>query len=97
MFSIDINECTNGTHLCEHNYYNTNGSYVCDCQPGYQLSNELSCSDLNECDNNNGGCDHTCINKSGRYQCQCDIGFKINTNGKICTGNQLIIYFKFFN
>ena len=52
--SLDVNECTNGTHFCEHNCYNTN---VSDCQPGYQLSNGLTCSDINECNTNNGGCD----------------------------------------
>ena len=40
------------THLCEHNCYNTNGSYVCDCQPGCRLSNGLNCS---ECNTNDGG------------------------------------------
>ena len=57
----DINECTNGTDLCEHNCYNTDGSYVCDCQPGYQLSNGLTCSDINECDTSNGGCALRCV------------------------------------
>ena len=34
----------------EDNCYSDNGSYVCDCQLDYQLSNELiiKCSDINE-------------------------------------------------
>ena len=83
--SLDINECTNDTHLCEHNCYNTNGSYVCDCQPGYQLSNGLTCSDINECDSNNGGCDQKCINQVGSYYCQCNTGYTLDENGHGCS------------
>ena len=85
MFSIDINECTNGTHLCEHNCYNTIESYVCDCQLGYQLSNGLTCSDINECDSNNGGCDQECINQVGSYYCQCNTGYTLDEDGHGCS------------
>ena len=82
---IDINECLNGTHYCEHNCYNTNGSYVCDCQPGYQLANGLSCSDINECDTDNGGCSQVCINQVGSYYCQCNTGYTLDGDGHGCT------------
>ena len=82
----DINECTNGTNLCEHNCYNTNGSYVCDCEPGYQLSNGLTCSDINECDANNGGCAQVCVNQVGSYYCQCNNGYTLDDDAHGCSG-----------
>ena len=82
---IDINECLNDTHLCEHNCYNTNGSYVCDCQPGYQLTNGLSCSDINECNTDNGGCSQVCINQVGSYYCQCNNGYTLDDDDHGCT------------
>ena len=82
---LDINECLNDTHLCEHNCYNTNGSYVCDCQPGYQLTNGLSCSDINECNTDNGGCNQVCINQVGSYYCQCNNGYTLDDDDHGCT------------
>ena len=86
MFISDINECTNGTNLCEHNCYNTNGSYVCDCEPGYQLSNGLTCSDINECDTNNGGCAQVCVNQVESYYCQCNNGYTLDDDAHGCSG-----------
>ena len=40
LYISDIDECSEITDLCEHNCYNTNGSYVCDCKPGYMISDE---------------------------------------------------------
>ena len=86
IIQSDINECINGSHFCEHNCYNTNGSYVCDCQHGYQLSNGLTCSDTNECDTNNGGCSQVCTNQVGSYECQCNTGFTLDDDGMGCSG-----------
>ena len=35
----DINECTSGQDQCEHNCWNTVGSYTCSCRAGYRLDN----------------------------------------------------------
>ena len=35
----DVNEC-NGDHVCDHNCTNTNGSYICSCDPGYELQSD---------------------------------------------------------
>ena len=37
MCISDIDECSEKIDLCEHDCYNTNGSYVCDCEPGYKI------------------------------------------------------------
>ena len=36
----DINECENGTDLCEHDCTNTEGSYNCSCLTGYILATD---------------------------------------------------------
>ena len=33
----DIDECTDETDNCEQTCMNTNGSFVCGCNPGYML------------------------------------------------------------
>ena len=32
----DINEC-NGDHVCDHDCTNVDGSFMCSCDPGYEL------------------------------------------------------------
>ena len=41
---LDINECLLETDTCEHNCYNTIGSFNCDCQQGYTLNDGFFCS-----------------------------------------------------
>ena len=33
----DVDECGNGDHFCDQVCINTEGSYKCDCQPGYRM------------------------------------------------------------
>ena len=41
---LDINECDPSIALCEHLCTNSNGSYTCDCEPGYSITtDQLSC------------------------------------------------------
>ena len=41
----DIDECGEGIVDCDHNCTNTNGSYACSCNSGYELdSDNLTCS-----------------------------------------------------
>ena len=43
-YYIDIDECQENTHSCQHICINTNGSYVCDCNEGYELNSDgLTC------------------------------------------------------
>ena len=37
---IDGDECTTGSHNCQHNCHNTLGSYFCSCQSGYDLNSD---------------------------------------------------------
>ena len=42
----DINECENNS-TCDHRCINTIGSFVCECNPGYQLNDHLmTCSGM---------------------------------------------------
>ena len=44
LYVIEIDECV-GNHDCEDTCVNTNGSYVCQCGPGYQLAkNRRNCT-----------------------------------------------------
>ena len=41
---LDVNECLDNNGGCDHNCTNTIGSFVCSCQPGYDLdSDRLTC------------------------------------------------------
>ncbi|XP_078572329.1 uncharacterized protein LOC144859503 [Branchiostoma floridae x Branchiostoma japonicum] len=74
----DINECSNDNGGCSHNCENTDGSYRCTCQDGYQLSGLTDCRDINECSNDNGGCSHNCENTDGSYRCTCQDGYQLS-------------------
>ena len=42
---VDIDECTLEIDSCEHSCVNTNGSYTCTCNEGYELDTDgLSCN-----------------------------------------------------
>ena len=52
--SIDIDECedSNNNDGCEHFCKNTNGSFVCECKPGYSKTvNQLGCLGKQICNN----------------------------------------------
>ena len=91
-YIIDIDECAKRTVFCEQSCHNTEGSYMCDCEPGYHLVNNVSCADINECNYNNGGCDHTCINQEGSYNCLCDTGYTLEEDGLGCSGCYNLIW-----
>ena len=66
---LDINECAESVDKCDMICNNTDGSYTCSCDVGYQLVDHTKCSDINECLNNNGGCLLTCLNTQGSFYC----------------------------
>ena len=82
---IDEDECDQEMK-CEHSCMNTQGSFHCMCNEGYQLaSNQVNCSDVNECQKWNGGCEYGCGNTIGSYRCYCDSGH-ILKNETHCDG-----------
>ena len=85
ILKIDINEC-NGDNDCDHNCNNTQGSYTCYCDTGYELLNTTHCIDTDECSDNNGGCEHQCNNTVGSYECSCYGGYTLDCNGLNCSG-----------
>ncbi|PFX26091.1 Uromodulin [Stylophora pistillata] len=72
--SNDIDECNNGSHLCNvnANCANTNGSHNCTCKEGY-LEEGRSCQDIDECGDGSHVCDENanCTNTEGAHNCTC--------------------------
>uniref|UniRef100_A0A3B4WAH1 EGF-like domain-containing protein n=1 Tax=Seriola lalandi dorsalis TaxID=1841481 RepID=A0A3B4WAH1_SERLL len=74
---LDVDECLLGLIQCPNfsNCLNTVGSFVCECQEGYQ-GNRTHCEDIDECLDNSTCPEHSkCINTNGGYLCLCDAGF----------------------
>ena len=40
IIHVDVEECTENTHNCEHTCENTVGSFLCGCNAGYQLTSD---------------------------------------------------------
>ncbi|KAM9317356.1 thrombomodulin [Gastrophryne carolinensis] len=84
---IDIDDCVATPNLCEHHCTNTVGSFVCDCQPGFEFvppdcdntdGCQSECQDIDECSNPSTLCEHECQNLPGGYICVCYEGFKVD-------------------
>ncbi|XP_036098047.1 adhesion G protein-coupled receptor E5 isoform X2 [Molossus molossus] len=95
----DINECgPPSTVSCGKfaDCQNTEGSYYCTCNPGYELvsgatkfsnESENTCQDIDECQLNPGICKsrRICVNTQGSYTCKCPPGFELNREDpKLC-------------
>ncbi len=39
----DIDECATNTSMCDQNCTDTSGSFICDCNVGYELINGTKC------------------------------------------------------
>ena len=85
---FDIDECTEGTHICpDHSHcINVPSGYQCHCDVGYTdhvtwsrvtvTNGEFLCVDINECVNNMTICGENmdCLNSDGSYECSCKPG-----------------------
>ncbi|KAK3728579.1 hypothetical protein QZH41_011661 [Actinostola sp. cb2023] len=79
---IDMDECAQG--LCGQLCTNSDGSYKCACQKGYQLNADgRKCDDINEC-TISGVCSHSCHNSAGGFRCTCPAGMQISNGGRSC-------------
>ncbi|KAM3838043.1 EGF-containing fibulin-like extracellular matrix protein 1, partial [Diretmus argenteus] len=73
----DVNECES-INPCQHQCYNIPGSFICQCEQGYQLaSDQLSCQDVDECSFSNYMCQWQCVNQPGGYACVCPEGYQL--------------------
>ena len=82
---VDIDECRNrDTCRKKSTCKNTDGSYICQCDPGFR--GDL-CEDIDEC-NQTSTCDvnAACLNTEGSYICSCNSGYR--GNGKTCKRGQ---------
>ena len=63
------------------------GSYVCNCQIGYQPSDDAtSCIDINECKERVSCENGKCVNTLGSFLCQCNTGYKLEKLAMVCIG-----------
>ncbi|XP_007565210.1 hemicentin-1 [Poecilia formosa] len=78
----DIDECSQGSHMCHYNQQcvNTVGTYRCQakCGPGFKPSaTGTSCEDVDECQESAvSPCHHKCLNTLGSYRCICHPGYQ---------------------
>ncbi|XP_078097996.1 latent-transforming growth factor beta-binding protein 4-like isoform X3 [Mustelus asterias] len=83
----DIDECLNGTTCGDKGTcVNTEGSYQCDCNPGYRLSADGNrCADINECFEGDFCAPYgECLNSVGSYTCLCAEGFTTSPDLSTC-------------
>merc|ERR1711917_178439 len=65
---------------------NREGSYTCDCLPGYEpAENGHLCINVDECANNPDICVHgNCIDTEGSFSCECYEGYCISLDTMLC-------------
>ncbi|XP_050356973.1 fibrillin-2-like [Nymphalis io] len=90
----DIDECVEGTHLCDQyqNCLNINGSHECHCKLGFNLDPTTgACVDINECATDQNTCipdSQRCDNTVGSYLCirmlSCGTGYIIHHSSSNC-------------
>ncbi|KAL6460544.1 hypothetical protein MHYP_G00305100 [Metynnis hypsauchen] len=100
-FKPDEDECEDKELYCGKNAvcYNTNGSYYCQCETGYQelsgkvnftLENTKGCKDINECLEITEICgpNSKCNNTPGSYFCSCKDRFILSNGQKKFNASQ---------
>ena len=86
----DIDECATNTSRCSQKCNNTDGSFRCDCDEGYELSDDQrTCTDINECLMDAHDCQQLCMNTDGGFRCECNSGFQLNSDQNSCSGMYL--------
>ncbi|XP_062617789.1 fibrillin-1-like [Saccostrea cucullata] len=87
----NINECTDGTHKCDRSLVratctDTEGSYKCSCNKGWQGNGSPNCTDVNECFVNTHNCVGLamCVNTPGSFRCTCPKGYALAANKRSC-------------
>uniref|UniRef100_A0A3P8RGF2 EGF-like domain-containing protein n=1 Tax=Astatotilapia calliptera TaxID=8154 RepID=A0A3P8RGF2_ASTCA len=79
----DVDECAD--EPCSHGCLNTYGSYMCNCDEGFELASDgTTCIDLDECSFSEFLCQYRCVNIPGSYSCICPPGYYIYEDGRSC-------------
>ncbi|XP_068831647.1 EGF-containing fibulin-like extracellular matrix protein 1 isoform X3 [Capricornis sumatraensis] len=79
----DINEC-DASNQCAQQCYNILGSFICQCNQGYELSSDrLNCEDIDECRTSSYLCQYQCVNEPGKFSCMCPQGYQV-VRGRTC-------------
>ncbi|XP_001920501.5 hemicentin-1 [Danio rerio] len=79
----DIDECSQGSHLCHPNQQcvNTVGTYRCQAKCGLGFKPSLvgtSCEDVDECQESAvSPCQQQCFNTLGSFRCTCHPGYQL--------------------
>ncbi|TRY54403.1 hypothetical protein DNTS_023681 [Danionella cerebrum] len=79
----DIDECTQGSHLCHPNQQcvNTIGTYRCQAKCGLGFKPSIagtSCEDVDECQESAvSPCQQHCFNTLGSFRCTCHPGYQL--------------------
>jgi hypothetical protein len=81
------------------NCTNLNGSWACDCRPGFSGASTRGkgniCTDIVECKGegelDKGGCEHICINTVGSYSCGCRTGYVTAHDGALAAIEHVIV------
>ncbi|XP_077972829.1 uncharacterized protein LOC120338513 [Styela clava] len=87
---VDKNECTLETDNCADEVKatctNNQGSFACDCNPGYD-GDGMTCEDINECDQETDTCDThaSCSNTEGSHECACNDQYMGSGQADDCT------------
>ncbi|XP_029545905.1 adhesion G protein-coupled receptor E2 isoform X2 [Salmo trutta] len=93
---VDTDECKewDSTPPCGSNAtcFNTNGSFYCQCLPGFISTTTVNftisgkCTEVNECKEKPQACGRhaTCVNSIGSYNCRCHSGFSLSTSTGDC-------------
>ncbi|XP_065179063.1 uncharacterized protein LOC135809606 [Sycon ciliatum] len=77
---FDLDECKDiSPSPCAQECVNTQGSYQCACNSGFQLAaDDVECDDIDECSLGIHGCNHLCTNSVGSYECECYDDYVLN-------------------
>ncbi|XP_008100936.1 EGF-containing fibulin-like extracellular matrix protein 1 isoform X2 [Anolis carolinensis] len=79
----DVNECET-SNPCAQLCYNVVGSFLCQCNQGFELSaDRINCDDIDECRASNFMCQYECVNEPGRFSCLCPDGYQL-VRGRNC-------------
>ncbi|XP_064597834.1 LOW QUALITY PROTEIN: uncharacterized protein LOC135464334 [Liolophura sinensis] len=81
----DIDECEDEMCGANTECINTDGSYRCECQDGFEMVPSGDCVNINECSDGKDNCDadtSTCKDRDGGYDCLCKQGYTKNASNQ---------------